>query len=180
MQSSVRRDASTSEADPLRAVRDRTSDPRYFNSGKLNVALLAAKTRSLAYWKDECDRDLDRLLAHFTSDASVVTPNGIYSEGGAIRGLYRNSFEEYPALSVDVIDVFPGADACCIEYSAVLTDVSSRRFLVEGVNLMRMRMVGSRICDRSKTPRVRYRLGDRRPTVVKRLKAQAEGSGYER
>jgi SnoaL-like domain len=139
MQSSVRRDASTSEADPLRAVRDRTSDPRYFNSGKLNVALLAAKTRSLAYWKDECDRDLDRLLAHFTSDASVVTPNGIYSEGGAIRGLYRNSFEEYPALSVDVIDVFPGADACCIEYSAVLTDVSSRRFLVEGVNLMRMR-----------------------------------------
>jgi hypothetical protein len=139
MQSSVRRDASTSEADPLRAVRDRTSDPRYFNSGKLNVALLAAKTRSLAYWKDECDRDLDRLLAHFTSDASVVTPNGIYSGGGAIRGLYRNSFEEYPALSVDVIDVFPGADACCIEYSAVLTDVSSRRFLVEGVNLMRMR-----------------------------------------
>jgi hypothetical protein len=139
MQSSVRRDASTSEADPLRAVRDRTSDPRYFNSGKLNVALLAAKTRSLAYWKDECDRDLDRLLAHFTSDASVVTPNGIYSGGEAIRGLYRNSFEEYPALSVDVIDVFPGADACCIEYSAVLTDVSSRRFLVEGVNLMRMR-----------------------------------------
>jgi hypothetical protein len=123
----------------LRAVRDRTSDLRYFDSGRLNAALLAAKTRSLAYWKDECDRDLDRLLAHFTSDASVVTPDGIYSGGGAIRGLYRKSFEEYPALSVDAIDVFPCADACCIEYSAVLTDVSSRRFLVEGVNLMRMR-----------------------------------------
>jgi hypothetical protein len=82
---------------------------------------------------------LDRLLAHFTPDASVVTPDGIYSGDDAIRGLYRKSFDEYPVLSVDVIGLFPGADACCVEYSAVLTDVSSRRFLVEGVNLMRMR-----------------------------------------
>jgi hypothetical protein len=139
MQSSVRREASTSGADPLRAVRDRASDPRYFDSGKLNAALLAAKARGLAYWKDECDRDLDRLLAHFTSDASVVTPDGIYFGDEAIRGLYRKSFDDYPALSVDVIELFPGLVACCIEYSAVLTDVSSRRFLIEGVNLMRMR-----------------------------------------
>jgi hypothetical protein len=123
----------------LKAVRDRTSDPRCFDSDKLHAALLAAKTRSLAYWRDECDRDLDRLLAHFTSDASVVTPDGVYSGDEAIRALYRKSFDEYPALSVDVIGLFPGVGACCIEYSAVLTDVSSRRFLVEGVNLMRMR-----------------------------------------
>jgi hypothetical protein len=123
----------------LKALRDRTSDPRYFDSGKLHAALLAAKTRSLAYWKDECDRNLDRVLAHFTSDASVVTPDGIYSGAEAIRGWYRRSFEEYPALSVDVIELFAGVSACCIEYSAALTDVSSRRFLVEGVNLMRMK-----------------------------------------
>lgn len=123
----------------MRAVRDRTSDPRYFDSGKLHAALLAAKTRSLAYWKDECDRDLDRPLAHFTSDASVVTPDGISSGAEAIRGLYRKSFDEYPALGVDVIELFAGPSPCCIEYSAALTDVSSRRSLVEGVNLMRMR-----------------------------------------
>jgi hypothetical protein len=120
-------------------VRDRTSEPRCVDSGKLHAALLAAKTRSLAYWKDECDRDLEHLLAHFTSDASVVTPDGVYSGDEAIRALYRKSFDEYPALSVNVVGLFPGADACCIEYSAVLTDVSSQRFLVEGVNLMRMR-----------------------------------------
>jgi hypothetical protein len=45
----------------LKAVRDRTSDPGYFDSGKLHAAFLAPKTGSLAY---ECDRDLDRLLAH--------------------------------------------------------------------------------------------------------------------
>src|ERR1700719_3859024 len=37
-------------------------------------------------------------------------------------------------------------------------------------------MVGSRICDRSKTPRVRSRLGDRRPTVMKRLKHKRRGA----
>jgi hypothetical protein len=70
----------------LKAVRDRTSDPGYFDSGKLHAALLTAKTGSLAYWKDECDRDLDRMLAHFTSDASVVALEGIYSRDEAIRG----------------------------------------------------------------------------------------------
>jgi hypothetical protein len=79
------------------------------------------------------------VLAHFTSDATVVTPDGTYSGHAAIRGLYRKSFDEYPGLSVDVIELFAGASACCIEYSAALTDISSRRFLVEGVNLMRMR-----------------------------------------
>jgi hypothetical protein len=123
----------------LNAVRDRTSGSRCFDSGRLHAAILAVKTRSLAYWKDECDRDLDRLLAHFTSDASVVTPDGVFSGIEAIRALYRKSFDEYPALSVDMIELFPGPCACCIEYSAVLTDVSSRRFLVEGVNLMRTR-----------------------------------------
>jgi hypothetical protein len=139
MQSSMRREASTSGADALKAVRDRTSDPRYFDGGELHAALSAAKTRSIAYWSDECDRDLDRVLAHFTSDAIVVTPDWTYSGPAAIRGLYRKSFDEYPALSVDVIDLFPGAGGCCIEYTAVLTDVCSRRFCVEGVNLMRMR-----------------------------------------
>jgi hypothetical protein len=164
----------------LKAVRDRTSDPRYFDGGELYAALLAAKTRSIAYWSDECDRDLDRVLAHFISDATVVTPDGTYSGHAPIRGLYRKSFDEYPALSVDVIDLFPAAGGCCIEYSAVLTDVSSRLFRVEGVNLLRMRDGWiSYLRSFEDAPRP-IPVGRSAPHGHEEAEARAEGSGYER
>jgi hypothetical protein len=52
-----------------------------------------------------------------------------------LSGAYTERASTIIRLSVDV----PGARACRIEYSVVLTDVSSTRFLVEGVNLMRIR-----------------------------------------
>ena len=130
----------------MKAVRDRTSDPRYFDGGELHAALLTAKTRSIAYWSDECDRDLDRV----------------------------------PALSVDVLDLFPGAGGCCIEYSAVLTDVSSRLFRVEGVNLLRMRDGWiSYLRSFEDAPRP-IPVGRSAPHGHEEAEAQAEGSGYER
>jgi hypothetical protein len=105
----------------------------------------AAKARILAYWSDECARDLNRLLAHFAGNAEVVTPDGRYHGRAAIAELYKKSFEGYPGLKVDVKASFVGRGAHCFEYSAVLTDRAANSWLIEGINLVRLEgaLIGS-------------------------------------
>ena len=98
----------------------------------------AAKARIVAYWIDECARDLDKLLAHFTPDAAVITPDGAVHGHAAIAALYRKSFDAYPGLTVDMTAGFAGEGAHCFEFSAVLQDGRQERWLVEGINLMRL------------------------------------------
>ena len=38
-------------------------------------AFFEATARILAYWADECARDLEKLMTHFTRDAEVITPD---------------------------------------------------------------------------------------------------------
>ena len=123
----------------MNAVRDCSPDLRDQCSSELYQSLSAAKARIIAYWVDECARNLDNLLTHFTLDAEVVTPDDSYRGHEAVAALYQKSFDAYPGLTVDVTGTFPGSGAHCIEYSAVLTDAHDHRFLVEGINLMRMK-----------------------------------------
>lgn len=123
----------------MKAVRDYSPDLRDLCSGELYESLAAAKARIIAYWGDECARNLDKLLTHFTPDAEVVTPDRSYRGHDAVAALYQTSFDAYPGLTVDVKGSFPGSGAHCIEYSAVLTDTNDHRFLVEGINLVRMK-----------------------------------------
>ena len=106
--------------------------------GSIREALSAAKSRLMAYWADECARDLDKLLTHFTSDAEVITPDGIFRGRKAVASVYRKSFEDYPGLKVDLKASFAGRDSHCFEYSAVLFDATDNPWLVEGVNLMKL------------------------------------------
>src|SRR5262245_37808382 len=101
-------------------------------------AYSAAKARIIAYWYDECARDLDKLMTHFARDAEVVTPDGAVRGHAAVAALYRKSFETYPGLTVEMKAGFAGDGAHCFEYSAVLLDVESNGWLIEGVNLMRL------------------------------------------
>lgn len=98
----------------------------------------AAKARLLAYFADECTRNIDRLLAHFTNDAEVVTPDGVYRGRDAVAAVYRKSFDAYPALTVEVKAGFAGRDVHCFEYRAVLSDTDKQDWLIEGINLMRL------------------------------------------
>jgi hypothetical protein len=100
--------------------------------------LADATARIVAYWGDECARDLDKLMTHFTSDAEVVTPDGVYRGHAAVAALYRKSFDDFPGLSVDVKASFVGRGAHCYEYRAVLRDGADNRWLIEGVNLMKL------------------------------------------
>ena len=101
-------------------------------------AFSAATARITAYWADECARDLDKLMTHFTGDAEVVTPEGTFRGREAVASLYRKSFDDFPGLKVDVKAGFVGRDAHCFEYSAVLSDPANNHWLIEGINLMKL------------------------------------------
>jgi hypothetical protein len=98
----------------------------------------AAKARIIGYWDDECARDLDKLLTHFTRDAEVITPDGAVRGQAAVAALYRKSFDAYPGLTVEMKAGFAGDGAHCFEYSAVLSDTAGDRWIIEGINLMRL------------------------------------------
>lgn len=123
-------------ADPVSAVpgldlRDLCHEPA-------RAALAAATEKVIAYWKDECARDLAKLLTHFTTDAEVVTPDGSYRGQDAVAALYQKSFDAYPGLTVEVTATYAGRDAQCVQYRAVLFDHEDKGWLVEGVNVMRL------------------------------------------
>jgi methylmalonyl-CoA/ethylmalonyl-CoA epimerase len=95
-----------------------------------------ATERVIAYWVDECKRDLEALLTHFTADAVVVTMDGSYQGTQAIRALYQDSFDAFPGLQVDLVARYSGRGTHCFEFSAVLTDPAGVPHLVEGVNVL--------------------------------------------
>jgi len=104
-----------------------------------HAAMAAATAKVIAYWHDECARDLKKMMTHFTPDVEVVTPDGSYRGQEEVAELYQKSFEAYPGLAVDVKASFAGRDAHCVEYRAVLFDSEDRGWLVEGINLMRLK-----------------------------------------
>ena len=131
----------------MSAARDRSADPVSAAPGldlrdichePARAALAAAIAKSIAYWKDECARDLAQLMTHFTADAEVVTPDGRYRGHGAVAGLYQASFDAYPGLTVEVKAAYAGRDAQCVQFRAVLFDHEDKGWLVEGVNVMRL------------------------------------------
>jgi hypothetical protein len=131
----------------LSAARDRSArrvsaapglDLRDVCSEAGRADLAAATEKLVAYWDDECARDLAKLLNHFTADAEVVTPDGSYRGRDAVAALYQKSFDAFPHLTVQVKASFAGRGAHCVEYSAVLFDAEDKRWLIEGVNLMRL------------------------------------------
>ena len=107
-------------------------------SGDARGAFAAATARIVAYWADECARDLEKLMAHFTGDAEVITPDGVFRGREEVASLYKKSFDAFPGLKVDVKASFVGRGAHCFEYSAVLSDAADNHWLIEGVNLMKL------------------------------------------
>ena len=132
MSAALDRSGSRVTAAPGLDLRDVCND-----AGRAAIAAVTAK--AIAYWDDECARDLRKMMTHFTPDVEVVTPEGSYRGYDAVAALYQKSFDAYPGLTVDVKASFAGHDAHCVEFRAVLFDAQDRRWLVEGINLMRLK-----------------------------------------
>ena len=84
----------------------------------------------------QAGRDLTAMMAHFTEDAEVVTPEASYSGYAAIAAMYEQSFATYPQLEVEVTGRYAGRGSHCIEFSAILTDTAGVRHEVRGVNVL--------------------------------------------
>jgi len=106
--------------------------------GDAHGTFAAAKARLIEYFADECTRNLDQLMTHFTKDAEVITPDGAFRGRDAVAAVYRKSFETFPGLTVDVKAGFAGRGAHCFEYRAVLCDSDNHHWLIEGINLMKL------------------------------------------
>jgi methylmalonyl-CoA/ethylmalonyl-CoA epimerase len=107
-----------------------------FADGTAYGTLSTATSRILAYWADECRRDLAALVTHFSKNAEVVTPDGSVRGHDAIAALYQDSFTTYPLLELDVTACYAGRGTHGFQYRAVLTDAEGIGWLIEGVNVM--------------------------------------------
>jgi len=129
----------TADASASSLLIDSDPEPLRLSDEDAREAFAAAKARIMAYWADECARSFDKLMSHFAGDAEVITPDGVFRGRVAIASVYRKSFDDFPGLKVDVKASFAGRGAHCYEYSAVLSDTAGNDWLVEGINLMKLK-----------------------------------------
>jgi hypothetical protein len=102
------------------------------------VALTEALRVSADYWAAESARDMDAMLAHFTDDAEVETPDGRAVGRAQIAAMYQESFDAYPGLSVSIVNGYAGGTDHGVAFDAVLTDPAGERWRVRGVNTVQI------------------------------------------
>ncbi|WP_375573087.1 nuclear transport factor 2 family protein [Ahrensia marina] len=96
----------------------------------------SARDVAWSYWQAEIDRDVEKVLAHYHSDA-VFVPNGRQLTGHAeIRTFYDESCRLYPTLEVEIVRESRGGNIVALEWSAAVTDRSNLRIPFVGVNLV--------------------------------------------
>jgi ketosteroid isomerase-like protein len=93
-----------------------------------------------AYWRDECLRDVDLVMAHYHPDGEFQGPNGPRLVGTAeIRGFYEASVAAFPGLRVTIVSEVVDGDAGAFEFVAELTDHAGRVYPARGTNVVRVR-----------------------------------------
>jgi len=102
------------------------------------VALAHALQVSADYWAAESARDMPAMLAFFTEDAEVETPDGRAVGHAEIAAMYQQSFDDYPGLSVDIVNGYAGDVDHGVAFDAVLIDAEGGRWRVRGVNTVQL------------------------------------------
>lgn len=102
------------------------------------IALTEALRVSADYWAAESARDMTAMLAHFTADAEVETPDGRAVGHEQIAAMYQESFDAYPGLSVRIVNGYAGSVDHGVAFDAVLTDPAGARWRVRGVNTVEL------------------------------------------
>ena len=101
---------------------------------------MSATPRQVAesYWRAECARDLDAVMAHYHEDAEF-TPAGRLLRGHAeIRTFYEDSAARFPGLECQIVHEVASGDEAALEWHAVLIDRQGVRHPLVGVNVIRL------------------------------------------
>ena len=101
----------------------------------------ARTVRELAesYWAAEERRDVDAIVAHYHPDATYQDGGGRRRGLDEIRAFYRTSAADHPAITVRILEDYPVEGGAAVEFHAELTDPDGRTWVIEGVNLFRVR-----------------------------------------
>lgn len=91
-----------------------------------------------SYWRAECSREIDAILAHFQQDAELIAPGAVLRGHDDIRAFYQDAIDRFPGLEVTVGHDVSAGDEACIEWEAVMIDHDGKRHPAAGANLIRV------------------------------------------
>jgi ketosteroid isomerase-like protein len=102
---------------------------------------MSATPREVAesYWKAEESRDVERVLAHFHSDATFHPVAGPLVGHDEIRTFYDGMGDTYPGLEVRIVREISSGDEAALEWEADLIDPNGKRFPIAGMNFVKVR-----------------------------------------
>ncbi len=92
-----------------------------------------------SYWKAECERDLDLVLAHYHRDAVFHHPGGRLVGHEQIIEYYSDSARRFPILTVELAAVLQDGSRAAIEWTAVMTDAAGTQRPLRGTNIVEAR-----------------------------------------
>ncbi len=99
----------------------------------------SARSIAEAYWKAECERDTEKVLAFYHEDATFCPPGQKLVGHSQIRTFYDASGLDFPGLEVEITNDFFVGDQSALEWKAVLTSVAGEKFTILGVNIIKVR-----------------------------------------
>lgn len=89
-----------------------------------------------SYWRAECTRDVDAILAHYHPDATFNLAGTFMSGHDEIAQFYINSGKQYPGLKVEITHEVSNGNKAALEWTAELTDPSGDMVILKGVNII--------------------------------------------
>lgn len=92
-----------------------------------------------SYWKAECERDLEKILTHYHSDAIFCPPGQTLKGHAEIETFYAASGADFPGLEVEITNDFAFGAQAALEWTAKLTSTAGEEFTIKGVNIIKVR-----------------------------------------
>ncbi len=91
-----------------------------------------------AYWRAECSRDIEAIMAHFHDDAELIAPGARLRGHDEIRRFYEDAIAQFPGLEVTIVHELTVGDEGCFEWEAVMIDHDGARHSQSGANVIRV------------------------------------------
>jgi ketosteroid isomerase-like protein len=91
------------------------------------------------YWRIECTRDVDAVLACYDEKAELRVPGlGRLVGHAQIRQFYQQSVDRYPHLEVNIVGAIEGGDQGAFEWRSLFRDHNGVAFRLKGANVIRI------------------------------------------